>query len=582
MAEWLVQRVAAQWVDLSLKLALMTLYTAIVWLAISTGALMNPFNDAYQYRIGAILMNFGAIYSAIMLLVTGVRAIMVMSYRPMASLSDEELPTVTVVIPAYNEGVDVARSIDSIARSNYPREKLQNIAVDDGSKDDTWLHMDAAAKRYPDIVCAIRMEKNGGKRQGLRVGFALAAGDVLVTMDSDCTVERDALRSLVTPIAKDPRIGAVAGNVKVLNRSEGILPRMMRASFVIAFDFTRAYQARIGAVLCTPGAFSAYRRSAVEAVLGDWNHQTFLGKPSTIAEDRALTNLILRDGHEITFQSDATVWTTVPTTYKQMARMYQRWERGNVRENLTYGTFCFKPFRKRYRWAANLEWFLGVTDMVFPYILINRVAGVRNSQSVLPAQIPGLRDPLFRHHADPLHHAGKKFRLHLRRALFAVLFHRPLVGGSLQHSDRGQRQLDDPQRPGNRHANATVGPGNHIRTHPRTPRGLIHVFSFRNQMGSSIGCHAFGPNFESGNARSKIYPIAGGGLKACSRIDAAIAAGLSPPSAGEKISLAGAARAGKHAFGRREMPGQWRASIWFWRCGAGPNPCHPTWVFRLR
>jgi len=202
------------------------------------------------------------------------------------------------------------------------------------------------------------------------VGFALAAGDVIVTMDSDSIVERGALRSLVTPIAKDPRIGSVAGNVKVLNRDAGILPRLMRASFVLAFDFTRAYQSRIGAVLCTPGAFSAYRRSAVEAVLNDWNNQTFLGKPSTIAEDRALTNLILREGHEIVFQNDAVVWTNVPTAYKQMARMYQRWERGNVRENLTYATFCWKPFRKRHRLAANIEWALSVADMVIPYLLI--------------------------------------------------------------------------------------------------------------------------------------------------------------------------------------------------------------------
>jgi len=293
----------------------------------------------------------------------------------MPSLSDEKLPSVTVIIPAYNEGPGVAQSIDSIARSNYPRHKIQIIAIDDGSKDDTWLHMDAAAKRHPDIVAAIRMDKNGGKRQGLRVGFALAAGDVIVTMDSDSTVTPDSLRSLVTPIAADPRIGAVAGNVKVQNRNAGILPRMMRASFVLAFDFTRAYQSKIGAVLCTPGAFSAYRRSAVEAVLNDWNNQSWCGKPSTIAEDRALTNLILREGHEITFQSDAVVWTNVPTSYSQMAKMYQRWERGNLRENLTYASFCFAlrgraPFRKRYRLLANTEWALSVTDMFLPYALI--------------------------------------------------------------------------------------------------------------------------------------------------------------------------------------------------------------------
>lgn len=363
------------WFDGAIKGGLISAYIGLVYLAYASGAMFDPCAEIYETRIGAILMFGGAWYSATMLLIQLVRVLMAMSYKPMKSLSDADLPSVTVIIPAYNEGPDVAKSIESIARANYPREKLQIIAVDDGSKDDTWLHMEAMAKRYPDIVCALKMDKNGGKRQGLRVGFALATGDVLVTMDSDSVIERDALRNLVTPIAADQRIGAVAGNVKVMNREAGILPRMMRASFVMAFDFTRAYQSKIRSVLCTPGAFSAYRRSAVEEVLSDWNNQTWCGKPSTIAEDRALSNLILREGHEIVFQSNAVVYTNVPTTYLTMAKMYQRWERGNLRENLTYGTFCWKKFRRRYWLAINVEWSLSCLDMVLPYLLIVAILG---------------------------------------------------------------------------------------------------------------------------------------------------------------------------------------------------------------
>jgi len=358
------------WFDIVLKTALVTLYVLILYAAATTGAMFNPFSEVYETTLGAWLMFGATIYSSIMLVATLVKVVLVMRYRPMASLSDEALPSVTVIIPAYNEGPDVAKSIESIARSHYPKHKLQIIAIDDGSKDDTWVHMERMAKRYPDQVCAIRMEKNGGKRQGLRVGFALAAGDVLVTMDSDSIVERDALRSLVTPIAADARVGAVAGNVKVLNRSQGLIPRMLRASFVLAFDFTRAYQSQIRTVQCTPGAFSAYRRSAVEAVLNEWNQQSWCGRPSTIAEDRALSNLILRDGHEIVFQSTAVVWTNVPLTYQGLSRMFQRWERGNLRENVTYAKFCLTPFRKRYWLAANVDFALNFLEMFFPYVLI--------------------------------------------------------------------------------------------------------------------------------------------------------------------------------------------------------------------
>lgn len=358
------------WFDVTLKTGLLSLYATILYLAWTTGSLLNPFSEVYHTTIGNVVMTFGAVYSSMMLVVTAIRALLVARYRPMRSLSDADLPSVTVIIPAYNEGADVAKSIDSIARSNYPKHKMQIIAIDDGSKDDTWLHMEDAARRHPDIVCAIKMDKNGGKRQGLRVGFALAAGDVLVTMDSDSVVARESLRNLVTPLAVDPRIGAVAGNVKVQNRDAGVLPRMMKASFILAFDFTRAYQSVIRTVQCTPGAFSAYRRTAVEAVLTEWNNQSWRGKPSTIAEDRALSNLILREGHEIVFQGNAVVWTNVPATYKQMARMYQRWERGNVRENLTYASFCLKPFRKRFWWAANVDFLLNSAEMIFPYLLI--------------------------------------------------------------------------------------------------------------------------------------------------------------------------------------------------------------------
>ncbi len=359
-----------QWFDVALKIGLVACFSFVIYLAVTTGSFSSSFEEVYETRLGAFLMRWAIAYSSLMMFVTMIRVLMVVKYRPMPTVSDDQLPFVTVIIPAYNEGAGVAKSIESIARSNYPAHKLQIIAVNDGSKDDTWQYIDDMAHRYPNNVCAINMEKNGGKRQGLRVGFAMAAGEVFVTMDSDSVVERDALRSLVSPLVRDQRIGAVAGNVKVLNRSEGIIPRMLRASFVMAFDFTRAYQSQIRTVQCTPGAFSAYRASAVDAVLKDWTNQKWMGKPATIAEDRALSNLLLRDGHEIVFQSKATAWTNVPLTYSGLAKMFMRWERGNARENLTYLTFCWKPFRKRYWLHANIDFVLNALEMVLPYLLI--------------------------------------------------------------------------------------------------------------------------------------------------------------------------------------------------------------------
>ena len=73
-------------------------------------------------------------------------------YKPIESVSDELLPTTTVIVPAYNEGKLVWQTLLSIANSDFPTSKLQILAIDDGSKDDTWYWMKKAStwqRRFP-------------------------------------------------------------------------------------------------------------------------------------------------------------------------------------------------------------------------------------------------------------------------------------------------------------------------------------------------------------------------------------------------------------------------------------------------
>ncbi|WP_321495023.1 glycosyltransferase [uncultured Desulfobacter sp.] len=275
------------------------------------------------------------------------RIILVVKYRPVPGVSDDELPACTVVVPAYNEGRQVFDTLKSLASCNYPRNKIQLIAVDDGSADDTWVWIKKAARALPVPVLTIRHSKNKGKRQALYNGFKKSTGTVLVTVDSDSIVEADTLRNLVSPMALNSDVGAVAGNVRVLNQAQGIIPRMVDIVFVFSFDFMRASQSMVRTVTCTPGALSAYRKSAVLNVLDKWLNQTFLGRPANIGEDRALTNMILRQGYDVVFQQNARVFTEVPVRYSQLCKMYLRWARSNVRETIAMTTFIFTRFRSR-------------------------------------------------------------------------------------------------------------------------------------------------------------------------------------------------------------------------------------------
>ncbi|MBR9855268.1 MAG: glycosyltransferase family 2 protein [Algicola sp.] len=267
-------------------------------------------------------------------------------YKPISSVTDEELPTCTVIVPAYNEGKQVYHTLISLAESDYPMEKLELLAIDDGSQDDTWEWIQEAKKELGESVSIYKQPKNMGKRHALYRGFNEGTGEIFVTVDSDSIVKSDTLRNLVSPFVTNPECGAVAGNIRVLNNEKALLPKMLDVSFVLSFEFVRSAESSLNSVLCTPGALAAYRSSAVFACLPDWINQTFMGKPSDIGEDRAMTNMILKQGHHVLFQRNAYCYTNVPEQYKGLYKMFIRWGRSNVRENIEMSKYVFKNFRK--------------------------------------------------------------------------------------------------------------------------------------------------------------------------------------------------------------------------------------------
>lgn len=275
--------------------------------------------------------------------------VLYLQYRSIKSVSDEELPLCTVIVPAYNEGELVWQTLKSLAASDYPTAKLQLISIDDGSKDDTWEWMKRAKEELGDRLEIYQQPQNQGKRHALYRGFNLAKGAVFVTVDSDSIVKKDTLRNLVSPFVADEKCGAVAGNVRVLNNQNAMIPRMLNVSFTFSFEFIRSAQSKLGSVLCTPGALAAYRRDAVMKCLPDWMNQTFMGQVSDIGEDRAMTNMILKQGSHVLFQRNAYVYTNIPEKYKNLYKMFIRWERSNIRENIAMSKFAFGKFREESR-----------------------------------------------------------------------------------------------------------------------------------------------------------------------------------------------------------------------------------------
>lgn len=289
------------------------------------------------------------------------------TYKPIESVSDELLPTVTVIVPAYNEGNLVLETLRSIANSDFPAKKLQILAIDDGSKDDTWSWMQKAKAELGDKLVILQQPENKGKRHALYRGFNLGTGEVFVTIDSDSIIKKDTLRNLVSPFVVDEKCGAVAGNVRVLNNKNAILPKMLNVSFVMSFEFVRSAESQLGSVLCTPGALAAYRSSAVFKCLPEWIDQKFMGQASDIGEDRAMTNMILKQGEKVLFQRNAIVLTDVPEQYKGLYKMFIRWGRSNVRENLVMANYVFKSYKEGSKAGTRLLFFNQFLTIVMTY-----------------------------------------------------------------------------------------------------------------------------------------------------------------------------------------------------------------------
>jgi len=335
---------------------------ALAWAALATPLLAPLFEIVERGHWHLLWLRPLVIWVCMGLVLMLGRTVFWLCYRSFAPAHADEAPLLTVVIPAYNEGAMVEVAIRSVAAADYPRERLEIIVVDDGSTDDTWRYIARTAQQFPQLVTAVRLERNQGKRAALAAGFRRARGEIVVTVDSDSEIERQTLAAIAGPF-RDPRIGAVAGKVAVHNRRAGLIPRMLHVRFVLSFDFLRSAQSFFRTVYCCPGALAAYRMSVVRAVLPQWERQRFLGTECTYGEDRAMTNCILAAGYDTVYQRSAVVHTLVPETYTRLCKMYLRWDRSYIREELRFARVVWK---RPPLWRALAMYESTVTNLRFP------------------------------------------------------------------------------------------------------------------------------------------------------------------------------------------------------------------------
>jgi hyaluronan synthase len=313
----------------------------VAYLSISGDIFQSLYHGAEKIRWSRLITRPSILWASVGSLLIFFRTSLWFSYRPIRPVDLQDAPFLSVIIPAYNEGSMVAKTIQSVVNARYPRDRIEIIVVDDGSTDDTWQHIQHASACFGGLVTPVRFPRNEGKRAALTEGFQRARGEVVVTIDSDSIIGPETLLAMAGPF-RDPRVGAVAGKVDVYNRQDGVIPRMLKVRYVLSFDFLRAAQSSYGTVYCCPGALSAYRMAAVREVMEEWVNQTFMGVRCTYGEDRSLTNYLLSRGYDTVYQRNAVVHTVVPRTYGKLCKMFLRWDRSYIREELRFAKIVWK------------------------------------------------------------------------------------------------------------------------------------------------------------------------------------------------------------------------------------------------
>lgn len=249
-------------------------------------------------------------------------------------------PRVAIVMPGFNEEEAIGASLRSLLKLDYPAEKLEIVAIDDGSTDRTLKEMRAVAAEEKGRVRVLAFPENRGKRAAMAAGIRATEAEIIAFVDSDSTLEPDALRRLVQGFA-DERVGAVCGHADVLNVTENWMTKMQAVRYFVAFRIVKAAESVFGAVTCCSGCFSAYRRRSIMPHLLWWEHQTFLGRPSTFGDDRSLTNCVLRT-ERVIYDASAVSHTIVPDNMRQFLKQQTRWKRSWTRESLRVGRFMWR------------------------------------------------------------------------------------------------------------------------------------------------------------------------------------------------------------------------------------------------
>ena len=243
---------------------------------------------------------------------------------------------VTILIPAYNEGVCIEKTLKSCIKQTY--RPLEIIVINDGSTDNTKEVVENFIKKHKEHDIKLINQENRGKASAMNNGLKHAKGKYIVTIDADSYLKRDAIERITEKFYSED-IGAVAGNIIPISQSK-ILGFIQKVEYELGIRVMRNAQSYFGGVVCTPGAFSIYKKDALKRF-----------EEGTITEDFDTSIAILERGYKVIASIDAVCYTQAPASISYLIKQRVRWQQG------AYEVFAKHMFTKK-RLAVSIEMFI--------------------------------------------------------------------------------------------------------------------------------------------------------------------------------------------------------------------------------
>jgi biofilm PGA synthesis N-glycosyltransferase PgaC len=284
-------------------------------------------------------------------------------------------PQVTVLIPCHNEQLTIEQVVRTAAASRYPSFDI--LVVDDASTDDGRTILERLLAEIPNLRL-LMLERNLGKAKALNVGALATTADYLMCIDADALLDPEAIHWMVCDLERSPRVAAVTGNPRVLNRTT-LISRIQVGEFSAIVGMIKRTQRLLGRVYTVSGVCSCFRRLAVHEV-GYWSSQT-------VTEDVDMSWKLQLAHWGIHFEPRAVCWILVPESIRGLWRQRLRWARGGIEAALRYSRSIVQ-WPKRRMWPVLAElvvstaWCYAVFLVLIAWLLTQ----------VAPAWIPpGLR-----------------------------------------------------------------------------------------------------------------------------------------------------------------------------------------------